>query len=74
MHHMISGVAEADIGLLVISCRQGEFEAGFCRGGQTQEHALLAKTAGVQKLIVLMNKMDDPTVLWNKDRYVGVVP
>ena len=31
---------------------QAEFEAGFERGGQTREHAQLAKTLGVAKLIV----------------------
>ena len=46
----------------VISARKGEFETGFDRGGQTREHAMLAKTAGVKHLVVLINKMDDPTV------------
>ena len=30
---------------------------------------MLAKTAGVQHLTVLVNKMDDPTVKWNEARY-----
>lgn len=30
---------------------QGEFETGFERGGQTREHAQLAKTLGVTKLV-----------------------
>jgi peptide chain release factor subunit 3 len=38
-------------------------------GGQTREHAMLAKTAGVKRLIVVVNKMDDPTVEWSKERY-----
>jgi peptide chain release factor subunit 3 len=37
---------------LYIGCVQAEFEAGFERGGQTREHAQLAKTLGVAKLIV----------------------
>lgn len=52
----------------VISARKGEFETGFEKGGQTREHAMLAKTAGVKHLIVLVNKMDDPTVNWSLDR------
>ena len=67
--NMISGAAQADIGVLVISARKGEFETGFERRGQTREHAMLAKTAGVKHLVVLINKMDDPTVLWSEERY-----
>jgi peptide chain release factor subunit 3 len=52
----------------VISARKGEFETGFDRGGQTREHAMLAKTAGVRHLVVLINKMDDHTVDWSEER------
>lgn len=31
---------------------------------------MLAKTAGVKHLIVLINKMDDPTVNWDEERYL----
>ncbi|GFS32361.1 translation elongation factor EF1A/initiation factor IF2gamma family protein [Actinidia rufa] len=53
----------------VISARKGEFETGYERGGQTREHVQLAKTLGVSKLLVVVNKMDDPTVNWSKERY-----
>ena len=71
--NMIKGVTQADVGILVISARKGEFESGFSKKGQTREHALLAKTLGVDKLIVVINKMDDKTVNWNKDRYDEIV-
>lgn len=67
--NMISGASQADVGVLVISARKGEFETGFEKGGQTREHAMLAKTAGVKKLIVVINKMDDTTVAWSEERY-----
>ncbi|KAF7536319.1 hypothetical protein G7Z17_g13062 [Cylindrodendrum hubeiense] len=67
--NMIGGASQADVGILVISARKGEYETGFERGGQTREHAMLAKTQGVNKLIVAINKMDDPTVEWSQDRY-----
>ncbi|KAL1902022.1 translation termination factor GTPase eRF3 [Ceratocystis pirilliformis] len=66
---MIGGASQADVGILVISARKGEYETGFERGGQTREHAMLAKTQGVNKLIVVINKMDDPTVEWSEDRF-----
>lgn len=67
--NMISGASQADVGVLVISARKGEFETGFDRGGQTREHAMLAKTLGLQKLIILVNKMDDSTVNWSQERF-----
>jgi peptide chain release factor subunit 3 len=66
---MMQGAAQADVGILVISARKGEFETGFEKGGQTREHAMLAKTVGVKKLICVVNKMDDATVNWDKARY-----
>ncbi|XP_061175477.1 eukaryotic peptide chain release factor GTP-binding subunit ERF3A-like [Saccostrea echinata] len=67
--NMIGGASQADLAVLVISARKGEFETGFERGGQTREHAMLVKTAGVRHLIVVINKMDDPTVQWSEDRF-----
>ncbi|KKY24392.1 putative eukaryotic peptide chain release factor gtp-binding subunit [Phaeomoniella chlamydospora] len=67
--NMIGGASQADVGVLVISARKGEYETGFEKGGQTREHAMLAKTQGVNKLIIAVNKMDDPTVQWSKERF-----
>jgi len=67
--NMISGASQADVAVLVISARRGEFETGFEKGGQTREHALLAKTLGTRYLLVVINKMDDHTVNWDVDRY-----
>ncbi|PPQ63860.1 hypothetical protein CVT24_009486 [Panaeolus cyanescens] len=66
---MISGAAQADVAILVISARKGEFETGFEKGGQTREHIMLVKTVGVSKVVVVINKMDDSTVQWEKARY-----
>merc|ERR1711953_1070361 len=67
--NMVAGASQADIGVLIISARKGEFETGFERGGQTREHAQLARTLGVEKLIVAINKMDDPSVEWEEARF-----
>eukprot|EP00501_MAST-03F_sp_TOSAG23-6_P000057 GSMAST32.ASY1.ANO1.58.1 assembled CDS len=53
--NMIQGASQAD--------------AGFDGAGQTREHAMLAKTLGIDKLIVVINKMDEKTVKWSKARY-----
>ncbi|KAG5519319.1 hypothetical protein PMAC_001944 [Pneumocystis sp. 'macacae'] len=68
--NMIEGASQADVAVLVISARKGEYETGFEKGGQTREHAMLAKTQGITKLIVVINKMDDPTVEWSKERFL----
>ena len=67
--NMITGASEADVAILVVSARPGEFEAGISPGGQTREHASLLKILGVNQIVVAINKMDDPQVNWSKERY-----
>ena len=60
--------------MLVVSAARGEFETGFRNGGQTKEHAVLAKTLGVQQLLVVINKMDMTSdeagcEAWSEARY-----
>ena len=69
--NMIAGTSQADVGALVISAKMGEFESGFEKGGQTREHALLAKSIGIRHLIVLINKMDD--IQWDRERYLNII-
>jgi len=71
--NMIMGAALADYGALVISAKKGEFESGFEFDGQTREHVQLAKSLGIYKLIVVVNKMDEPSVKWSKDRYNEII-
>ncbi|NPD89202.1 MAG: translation elongation factor EF-1 subunit alpha [Asgard group archaeon] len=56
--NMITGTSQADAAILVVSAGTGEFEAGVSSTGQTREHALLAKTLGVDQVLVAVNKMD----------------
>lgn len=69
--NMITGTAQADAGILVVNATRGEFESGFESGGQTREHAVLARSLGVSQLIVAVNKMD--TVGWTQERYDEIV-
>jgi elongation factor 1-alpha len=67
--NMITGASQADAAVLFVSAKKGEFEAGIGPGGQTREHAFLAFTLGVRQVVVAVNKMDDITVEWSKERY-----
>lgn len=51
--NMITGAAQADVAMLVISAKQGE---GIQE--QTKEHAWLMRVLGIGQLIVVLNKMD----------------
>ena len=69
--NMIAGAVQADVAILVISARTGEFEAGFERGGKTREHVMLAKSSGVKTLVVVVNKMDISS--YDKTRYDAIL-
>ncbi|MEB3845373.1 MAG: translation elongation factor EF-1 subunit alpha [Desulfurococcales archaeon] len=71
--NMITGASQADAAILVVSARKGEFEAGMSPEGQTREHLLLAKTMGIDQIIVAVNKMDAPDVNYDQKRYQQVV-
>lgn len=68
--NMISGAAQADVAILVVNARTGEFEAGFEANGQTREHAVLARSLGVQQLVVAVNQLD--AVGWAKERFDAI--
>jgi elongation factor 1-alpha len=69
---MVTGASQADGAILMISAKRGEYEAGTNPGGQTREHAFLAKTLGVNQMVVAVNKMDDASVNWEQNRYEEV--
>ena len=55
---MISGASQADSAILVIDSSPGAFERGFGSYGQSREHAMLAKSLGINQLIVAVNKLE----------------
>ncbi|MEM1537595.1 MAG: translation elongation factor EF-1 subunit alpha [Candidatus Nezhaarchaeales archaeon] len=67
--NMVTGASQADCAILVVSAKTGEYEAGTGPAGQTREHAFLAKTMGINQLVVAINKMDDETVKWSETRF-----
>lgn len=68
---MLAGTSAADSALLVIDSGINAFSAGFYKDGQTREHALLAKTLGINQLIVAINKLE--LFDWKKERYDEIV-
>ncbi len=46
--NMIMGTVFADYAGLVISAKEGEYENGFQKEGQTREHIHIAKILGVE--------------------------
>ncbi|MCD6428033.1 MAG: translation elongation factor EF-1 subunit alpha [Desulfurococcales archaeon] len=71
--NMITGASQADVALLVVSAKTGEFEAGMSREGQTREHIVLAKTMGIDQIVVAVTKMDITDPPWSEARYKQVV-
>ncbi|KAJ8653690.1 translation elongation factor Tu [Lichtheimia ornata] len=69
--NMISGTAQADAAVLVVDASTGGFESGFEANGQTKEHALLARSLGVQQMIIAVNKLD--TLDWDQGRFDSIV-
>lgn len=66
--NMIAGASQADFAVLVIDANTGSFESGL--KGQTREHALLVRSMGVQRIIIVVNKLD--TVGWAEDRFTEI--
>jgi len=62
--NMITGASQADNAILVVAADDGVQP-------QTQEHVFLARTLGINELVVAVNKMD--LVDYDEDRYREVV-
>ena len=63
--NMITGASQADAAVLVVSAVSG-IEA------QTKEHVFLARTLGVEQLIVYINKMDALQPAYDQKKFEGV--
>src|SRR2546428_2304359 len=60
--NMITGTSQADGAVLVVAAAEGV-------QAQTKEHIFLARTLGVQQLIVAINKMDATKPAYNQARF-----
>jgi len=71
--NMITGASQADAAILAVSAKKGEFEAGMSPEGQTREHLILAKTMGIDQIIVAITKMDLTEPPYDEKRYKEIV-
>ncbi len=60
--NMITGTSQADAAVLVVAAPEGVM-------AQTKEHVFLAKTLGVNQLIININKMDATKPEWSEERF-----
>ncbi|MBW2972744.1 translation elongation factor EF-1 subunit alpha [Candidatus Woesearchaeota archaeon] len=60
--NMITGAAQADVGVLVVAANDGVM-------AQTKEHVFLSRTLGVNQLIIAVNKMDIKGVEFSEKRF-----
>jgi elongation factor 1-alpha len=60
--NMITGTSQADAAVLLVEAPHGVM-------AQTKEHVWLAKTLGVEQMIVAINKMDATSPVWDEKRY-----
>ncbi|MFW5946402.1 MAG: translation elongation factor EF-1 subunit alpha [Candidatus Natronoplasma sp.] len=60
--NMITGTSQADAAVLVVAAPEGVM-------AQTREHTFLAKTLGVDQLVVAVNKMDATQPEFSEDRF-----
>ena len=70
VNQMIYGASMADVAVLILSIRKGEYNDGI-NGGESINHTLIARGMGIKSLIVCVNKMD--TINWNVEKYNFIV-
>jgi len=66
--NMLSVTSLADVAVLVVSAADGEYEAGIA-SGQIRELSLSCFTMGIKNIVVLVTKMDDPSVQYSSSRF-----
>ncbi len=66
----MSGLQISDIAILVVSAKEGEFESGFEKCGQTKEHLIVAKGSNINNIIVAINKIDEEGVNEERIEYI----
>ncbi|VVT56983.1 uncharacterized protein SAPINGB_P005470 [Magnusiomyces paraingens] len=68
--NMIEGSSRADVALLVIDSSPNAFESGFFSDGQTREHAIVARSLGIEQIVVAVNKLD--AMDWSEARFQAI--
>jgi len=69
--NMLSVTSLADVAVLVVSAAAGEWEASL-NSGRVRELALCCFTMGIKNIVVLVSKMDDPSVEFASARFEDI--
>lgn len=64
LNEMIDATCHAQIAVLVISIRKGEYKSSL---KQSLEHAIVSRAIGINSIIICINKMD--SINWNNEEY-----
>lgn len=72
LKNAISGCAQADAAVLVVSAADSDVEAGLHISDNTRQHILMAQTFGIKKIVVAVNKMDVTSPPWSQERFEDV--
>jgi translation elongation factor EF-1alpha len=64
---------QLSITVLVVSSLSREFETNFEKGDQTNENLLISKTDKVHYQIIVVTKINDKILKWNKKRPANII-
>lgn len=67
---LISALNSSHFAIMVIDCSQDSFETGFNLNGSTIQHSILAKFCNIDKLYIMLNKLD--TLDWYHERFIEI--
>jgi elongation factor 1-alpha len=79
VRNMIQGVIQADAGILVVAADDYETalsgvkptrKPGGYVMGQAREHIYMARTLGIEQLVVVISKMDSEKAGWDKAKFI----
>eukprot|EP00041_Stephanoeca_diplocostata_P018149 m.378514 g.378514 ORF g.378514 m.378514 type:complete len:461 (-) comp20932_c0_seq1:380-1762(-) len=72
LKNAISGCAQADAVVLVVSAADADVDRGLHVSDNTRQHIMMAQAFGIKKIAVAVNKMDITSPPWSQERFEDV--